>query len=84
MFLVGGGGKGSRQVQSINFDWVTDLADAKQKQWVILGSLTSSVYKAGVQFFKHQLFILSSPSGSPAKNVQCFDLLTNTTKISGV
>ena len=84
MFLVGGGSAGSKQVQSINFDGVTDLTKAKQKQWVMLGSLTYNVAMAGVQFYNNKLFVISSYSSSYYNNVQSFDLLTNTTKISGV
>ena len=82
MFLVGG--NGSKRVQSINFDGVTDLTEAKQKQWVMLGSLKYDVYEAGVQFYNNKLFVISSYSSSYYDNVQSFDLLTNTTKISGV
>ena len=82
VFLVGG--YGSKQVQSINFDGVTDLTDAKQKQWVMLGSLTYDVLRAGVQFYNNKLFVISSDSSSHYDNVQSFDLLTNTSKISGV
>ena len=82
MFLVGGGT--SNQVQSIDFDGVTDLAEAKQKQWVILGSLTYDVFSAGVQFYNNKLFVLSSYRSFYNDDVQSFDLLTNTTKISGV
>lgn len=47
------GGSPSKQVQSINFDGVTDLTQAKQKQWVMLGSLTYDVYDVGVQFYEN-------------------------------
>ena len=82
VFLVGGGS--SKQVQSINFDGVTDLTGAQDKQWIMLGSLAYDVYCAGVQFYNNKLFILSSNSKSYFDYVQSFDLLTNTTKISGV
>ena len=86
VFLVGGGN--SKQVQSIDFDGVTDLTEAKQKQWVMLGSLTYNVIGAGVQFYNNKLFVLSSDDSDTlfkdSDIVQSFDLLTNTTKISGV
>ena len=83
MFLVGGT-LGSKQVQSIDFDGVTDLMDAKQKQWVMLGSLTYDVFRAGVQFYNNMLLVISGYYSSNNYDVQSFDLLTNTTKISGV
>ena len=82
MFLVGG--YISKQVQSINFDGVTDLTEAKQKQWLMLGSLSYDVYRAGVKFYNNKLFVLSSYRSFYNDDVQSFDLLTNTTKISGV
>ena len=82
MFLVGG--RVSTQVQSINFDGVTDLTDAKQKQWVMLGSLSYDVHKAGVRFYNNKLFVLSGHDSYYRDDVQSFDLFTNTTKISGV
>ena len=85
VFLVGGGSFGTKEVQSINFDGVADLTDAQEKQWVMLGSLTYDVFKVGVQFFKNKLFILGGCCHDICKDcVQSFDLLTNTTKISGV
>ena len=82
MFLVGG--YRSNQLQFINFDGVADLTDAKEKQWIMLGFLTYEVFLAGVQFFDQKLFILGTFSRSHLDYVQSFDLLTNTTKISGV
>ena len=82
IFLVGG--DRSNQVQSINFDGVTDLTQAKQKEWVMLGSLTYSVYQAGVQFYDNKLFVISSSDSSFRDVIQCFELSTNTTQISGV
>ena len=82
VFLVGG--SRSNQVQSINFEGVTDLTEAKQKQWVMLGSLTYDVLYAGVQFYNKKLFVLSSSNSSYFGSVQSFDLLNNKTKISGV
>lgn len=79
-----GGGKPGNQVQSINFNEVTDLMEAKEKQWVILGSLTYNVYKAGVQFYENKLFVLSSYYSSFFDGIQNFDLSTNTTQIFGV
>ena len=88
VFLVGGGSFGSsqrsNQLQFINFDGVADLNDAQEKQWIMLGSLTFEVLRAGVQFFHSKLFIVGISSSSHLDCVQSFDLLTNTTKISGV
>ena len=56
VFLVGGLSphgwqQTSKQVQSINFDGVDDLTSAQQKQWIMLGTLTYEVSRAGVQFY---------------------------------
>ena len=50
VFLVATDSDG-KQVQSINFDGVSDLADAKAKEWTILGYLEYNVLQKVVQFY---------------------------------
>ena len=82
VFLVSGAN--TKQVQKIDFEGVTNLIEAKQTQWVMLGSLTYTVDRPGVQFYKNKLFVIGISNSVYSDSVQSFDLSTNTTKISGV
>ena len=86
----------SNQIQTINFDNVFNLNQAKSKQWNInlaSRSLTYNVFKPGVQFYDNKLFVISAIASSDDdgyidssnnKVIQRFDLSTSETKFGGV
>merc|ERR1712066_363629 len=61
---------------------VADLTSARQKQWIMLGTLTYDVFMAGVQFYDNKLIVISAFDVSSNNNdcIQSFDLSNNTTK----
>ena len=58
VYLVGGF-HDKKQIQSINFDGVASLNDAKTKTRSILGELDDEVYNVGVIYYHSKLYILS-------------------------
>lgn len=56
VYLVAGGSS-STQIQSINFDDVRNLNDAKSKTWETIGQLSESVTSPGVEYLNAQLIV---------------------------
>ena len=79
MYLVGG--DSSTQVQSINFDSVKSLEDAKKPIWRVLAELSVAVNCAGVQYLNNQLIVFSAVD-SPNGVIQTCDLGSNLCKKS--
>ena len=85
IFLVGGGQGNGIEVQKINFDGVTNIHEAKSKEWVMIGKLNHyTVHLAGVELYDSKLFVLGRHAGYGYRyeNTAClqiFDLSTNTT-----
>ena len=93
VFLVGGepgvgSGNEMKMVQSVNFDGVTNLNEAKAKTWSILGELNTGVYNPVAQFHDGKLFVVTAwatsnsavHTPSEKSSIQIFDLVTGTTK----
>ena len=81
-------------IYMINYEGVTNLAEAKSRQWTHLGALQHAVQYSGVELYENKLYVTSrlgsktyypSISTDQANSIQIFDLETNTSQtIEGV
>ena len=94
IFLVGDYDLNNEKlVQSIDFDGVKNLNEAKSRTWNTLGSLDKPVINGGIVYYDSKLIVLGGPTdrggvidphGSPERSrIQIFDLDTNISQMIG-